>query len=468
MKLRISYFSINLVVAIVCFLRGEVHHEYILIGLLPISFAFCLLTSNTIHILYKKYIGIKLLNIVMWIRYTIMPVLVVFSKDLTGVGIEPQTNSINIALLIMVFEMISVFVVVNIAGKRILLNRKLEQSFEVKETDGKPIVYFIIIMLALAFVLAYPDLLNNFSFIVFNENSTVTSHFMGLDIRIIMIAQMALTCIIVTKMGKLYANNNNNIFYIIALVVCLISIMIFKGENRASIFLSIISTLMILKVAFPQKYKISRNLLIIAGLSSLIFLTLYRIYAVTSWRPEGGSQKINIDFFSQTLQAYISGPRNIAIGLEAMNYFKNEINISTLASDVLIWTGYLGNYISDIFGKPYIGTSYMFNLYLHNFNMHGSGDQIIPMSVQSYAYLGQIGSSFFSILAAYFLVVFDSKICKSNTLDSIYINVLFTTVLSLSMGYNLTIAMMYFFDRYLLFYLVSIGNRKVMSILKEK
>ncbi|GEM_PF-5806211 len=455
---------INFLIALVCFFSLGKHEGYDLIVLLPIIFSLCLILFHNFERLTSRYIGIKIYYYILWIRFALMPLSFTLSLNITGKGIDPISSNIDLAVFIMVIELITSSLIVHSLGESILLKNNLRQDFRVEEVKGRSYVFYFLFVISISLIIIFPRLLDNFSFVTFNESSRTVSYFFGLDSRVLVISKMAFTCISISYLGKLYMKKKKYLLYILALIIGVINIMIFTGENRATIFFTIVPTLLILKTAFPDNEKITKYIILFSGFLILLSLSFYRIFAVTDWRPQGGTLDFSFDYLSKLLQAYLSGPRNIALGLESIKTYKSLIGFETFFSDILIWTGYLGNFLSKTFKITFLGTSYLFNLYIYKGNMYGQGDQIVPLTIQSYAYFGVLGSAIFSMISSYLLVIFDYKICKSKTLNSIYINVMYATVLAMFMGYNISILMLYLFDRYLIFWIFDYINNKFSKV----
>lgn len=444
---------IYIVCCSICVFHPCVVAGYEYLFLLPIVFTFLQFADTKFKVLVKKYIGIKILYITMILRYLILPVCLSLSMKISGVGYNPNPTSVQKATILMIIELIVIYFIVIYFGNKKLLKKKLNQVFLINSINQKPryLSYFVI-MIAIFFIIIHPTLINNFSFASYDGKSEVISFFIGLDVRIIKIALMLIFCIIVEKCRLKYNKTKKILFYIIPLMVGVIQMLVIKGENRATLLIGIISVCVVLIAAFPEMRKKTFLIILVFGGISLIGLSIYRMTAITEWRPSGGEIDLSPSGIGRMLQAYMSGPRSIAQGIEAIEYI--PVGIDTLISDILIWTGYLGNFISKTFNINYIGTSFLFNQYVYRNSLIGQGDQIIPLCIQSYWYFGAIGSTFFSALLAYTVVSFDKKICFSKSLDMVYINTIMAVVSGLMLGYNISIFFLYLFDTYLIYYIV--------------
>ena len=441
-----------LALSIICVFSCSNKEGYELIFLYPFTLVI-VLTFTHIDRLAKKYIGIKILYVTILIKYALLPFCLCFANNLTGVGIEPESHALQIASILQSLELIVVSIVVWYFGKTKLDSRHMMQTFSLREEKTNIrqsyFIEIVLIIIALFFILIHPDLLRNFSFLQYDESTFTVSYFRGMDIRIIQIALMVFFCTIVSVCRKKYIQSGSSVYYIISLIIGVFSMLVIKGENRASLLINIIAVYIVLVAAFPQKRKNISITIFAFGVVALVLLSLYRMLAVTAWRPQGGTLDFSFDGAVRLIQAYLSGPRNVAQGIGATHAYSTSFN--TFISDIFVWSGYIGNSIASIFDIEYLSTSLLFNRFIYGNSALSSGDQIVPLCVQSLWYLGYLGSLLFSALVARLVVKFDELICKSDTLPMIYINTIMAVVTGLMLGYNVTIISMYFMDRYLIF-----------------
>lgn len=444
---------INLIICIICLVKCNNRTGYELLFLFPIALVFVILLPNFRTLAYH-YIGVKILYVTMVIKCCLLPITISFSYDLSGIGDNPSAESLRLATILLAVEIIVVALSIDYFGRKKLINNNLQQTFYILEEkmDRSHLFDYVIIVISILFIVIHPDLMKNFSFAFFDESTYTVSYLRGLDVRLIQISIMIVFCVIVNFCRKRYLKSKNNLIYYLALLIGVFSMLIMKGENRASLLIGIISVVVVLNACFPEMKRKTVGVVATVGLVALISLSLYRMLAVTAWRPQGGTLDFSFSGITKKIEAYLSGPRSVAQGLEAIKIYSSTIE--TLLSDFLIWTGYLGNYISGVLGIEYSGTSILFNRFLYASSMYGEGDQIVPLCVQSIWHFGYIGSMLFSLIASYFLVCFDSLICKADSVSKIYANTMMACVFGLMLGYNVTIISMYFMDRYVIFMII--------------
>lgn len=443
----------SIIVSFVTFFCCLSKQGYELLFLFPATFAATIVLFKPFLTLVKKYTGFKILFAIYCLKYLVLPFSISFSDINKGIGIDPTPSNIRIATLILLMELFVVVAVLSLAGKKFLLAKKRTELFKKGEKyNGSNIGYILVIALAIVLLILHPDLINNFSFINYNSSSKTISYFLGLDIRIVQLSFSLIFIVSTSICAYRYSITRSGFYYYFSLFIGLLTMVVIKGDNRASFLVSILSTLITMIVAFPSNKKKTFISIIIVGGLALVSLSIYRQVTVTDWRPQGGQLSFTFDSISGTLQTYLSGPRLVAQGLGAIQH--QSISFSTIFSDIFIWSGYIGNILSDRFGLVLSGTSYAFNAYLYGESLSGVGDQIVPLSVQSIWYFGFFGALVLPVLISLLLVYFESKFCSSKTYGQLFINAMMVIIFGLFPGYNISILFLYYFDRYLISYLI--------------
>lgn len=443
----VSLIAFNLIVCLISIFGCMRFEGYELMPLYPLALIAVILLPN-FRKLAKNNIGIKVLYLSMWVKYSILPLCISLSNVVAYRGVMPSSDSISKAIILQIIEILVVAIVVETVGRKLLLRYSCEKT---EMRNSTPVVEGAIIMIAIAFLILHPDLISNFSFLVYNENTDAVSYFRGLDVRLIQLAIILAFCIIIRWAKTKSATNS--LYFIVALFVGTLAMLVFKGDNRASLLINIVSVAIVMMSAYPTKKRTIINFIFIIGTTALVLLSLYKIIGVTDWRPDGGSIDLSFEWVARVIQAYLSGPGNVAQGLEAMEVYPGSLK--TFFSDILVWSGYFGNFISEAFGIEYEWTSQFFNMYIYNnTQVSNGGDQIIPMVVQSVWYFGYLGSMIFSAICASLVVVFDRLVKSAKSFSKLYITTMMSVVTGLMLGYNVTIVSMYFFDRYLIFWLI--------------
>ncbi|GAA1370509.1 oligosaccharide repeat unit polymerase [Peribacillus frigoritolerans] len=473
-KIRVLHSAIivfSMIAAVLVSLLSVNLDKYYLIGFLPLTYSILLLIFPKLTVLSTRYIGLGILYVVLFVRYTITPLFIVFTERAgTSLVISHFSNDyLNKAILLMVYELVVCILVVVFVGNKVLLKNKVKFSLTEIQNGRVNFVYIFIITISFLLILFFPSLLNNFQFISIDDSKLNTvSYFKGIDIRILLICKMALYLVLLKFLAYRYnEKNKNNIYFILALLLSFLYICIFTGENRTNIVVDLICVIAALWYCFSTKRKSMLIVISSFGLILLFTISAFRLFAPRAWRPDGGTAEINGSFFVNNLQIYVSGPENVAIGLQSIDIYNNQINLNTFFNDLFVWTGYLGNFLNLNQSNT---TSFIFNLFMNGTDPAGnvSITQIVPMVSQGYAYFGFVGAPLFSVLNCLAIIAFDKFVCKAKSLDLLFVNVFLVVRLSLFLGLNATIILMFVFDKYFQLWFTVKINQLIKIRLKDR
>ena len=453
-----------LIVLIITPFSQHLSKSYLALPLLPISFALTILLTPKFYYLSRNYLGIRIVYIVMFVRYTLMPLLIALSGEISLVnGVLPIDSYIIPSILTMIWELIACVTAIVLVGNK-LLKRKIDVDIDVTANNNRiNVIYGGVVILTLLLIAMHPDLLKNFQFMKVTEATTISiSYYKGLDIRLLLLCKIAAYLMCIKKFSYLYSKNKQMIFYYLSLIASVIYISLYRGDNRTNIVVDIICVLVVLWYSFPKQRKKTVTLIISTGIILFVSVSMYRMFGATSWRPEGATKEFSLSSIARLLQLYISGPSNVAMSLMSSDNFRATTH--TLLNDIFIWTGYLGNALNVNITDT---TTYYFNATVYNHTWKGLSDQIVPMSGQGYFYLGYICAPIFSVITCVWIVWLEKVFRQSKSIDMLLITTFLLTRLSLFMGLNFTIMMMFFFDRYIQMWILVKLNSSV-KLVKNK
>lgn len=457
---------IGIVIAIIT-IPLSFYNNIPVISLLPISVVVYDYYSKSINAVIMKSISVTIFYFVVFLRFVLLPFLISLSGEFYSIGRQPNLNFLNISIILMWIELSIHFIIINYLSRKHLkplLNNKEKKVY----TNRTPKILLFYVFISAAMFLFFPELFKNFKFVFAGIDTETISFFRGLDIRIILFSQILLYVFIIEYFSKKYNRSKNVLYYSFALLIAILNIVIIRNENRASLLINSISTYLILIYAFPNQKRFS----LISGLIGVFVVILY----VSILRNEKYNIQLELSNFSDILrtlqiqlQAYLSGPSYIANGLEQFANGAFFMNIKIMVTDILLWSGYVGNLIFESLNLSTLNTSMIYNSNLYfGLTMYGSGDQIIPLAVQGFAYFHIIGYFIVPLLMPFLMVVFEKKMILSKYLIVKYNYMTMVVVLSLYMGYNLSIIGLYFFDRFIIFGLFIFSGQAIYKIKKGK
>ncbi|WP_409302868.1 O-antigen polymerase [Peribacillus sp. SCS-155] len=466
--LHVAVIIYSMIMAIIISLITFSLNKYYMIGFLPLSFSILLMLFPRFTILATRHIGLGFLYFVMMIRYSIMPLILVIVERMEHSSIGYKSEYLNSAIILMIYELTACVITIVLLGNKLLLNGKVKNEPKVLNKKSTNVVYIIIIAISALLIALFPALLGNFQFFSIDDAKLgAISYFRGLDIRLLIISKMVLYLLLVKYFASKYENNKNIIYYILSLLVSFLFVGIFQGENRTNILVDIICVILVLWYCFYSKRKITIVLISFFGLGMLTAISIFRLFAPRSWRPDGGDTDISLNFLANNLQLYVSGPENVALGVQSVELFNSNINFETLINDLFLWTGYLGNMLSL---DETNSTVYFFNYLFNGVDPTGSVSltQIIPLIIQGYSYFGFVGAPIFSILMCVFVILLDKLIYKTSSIDFVFIYTFMVVRLGLFLGLNITILLMFVFDKYIQLWLAVKMNRIIRISFKKR
>lgn len=448
MKNNIKKIIFNIIILFICSINSIIlfnkisrFNDYRNIYLLPLFFGLTYFWGSGKYIFTNKTIGIKMICLVQMLRYIILPNMMVYSSYYSGYGINPLGESIDIAIMLMIYEIIVISLVINILGKRIfgkLGNDKLDtegikrhNQLKTKEFASS-IVIVIVVAVTVLFLMLKPGAIADINFVVIRENVKVDTDFLTTITRMLFISSKNLLFIVlIIKLARKFRRTTRKRYIYLSYIITLINMCIYLNDNRANILIFGVASLLTLMVSFPEYRKKTIVFCLISVGVLLVTMTVYKNFM--NVLPETSQSLENIKF-TKTLQAYVGGPRSVAQAIEMKKYYISEINLKMFLSDT--FRSFLG--LSKFVEKfSHLSTVKTFNMYIYG--VSNIIDQIIPMIGQGYAYTNFIFAPIFSIIFTILTILYDSKLMRCTKLADVYIYTLVTTVVGLWGIYNINI-----------------------------
>ena len=194
-------------------------------------------------------------------------------------------------------------------------------------------------------------------------------------------------------------------------------------------------------------------------LISVTVSTVFRMLNTTTIIEEDTANNLYDIFLEEaaiiTLDSYLSGPSNVSAALKSSTEFKDKISYVTLINDIIINTNILNQISYRLLDTNLINDRS--SVYLSNIV---SGGRIPPLINSGYVFVGIFFAPFFSVLAIYFMLIFERNYIISKNIFIryawLYIAVRFSFSLGLSIGVLYGLFAAYFMP----FWLISKVNQK--------
>lgn len=410
-SLLISIFT-SLIVAF-CLIMDE-GLRYYLLPLLPITFAL----GNILFISIFKYIFKNIVFLILlstyYIRMVIIPFLMMFSNYSRDGFLITIYSNIDIAIFLIIYEFLFVLLIITIVNKvnfnkKPLISMDLNAIPDISKNGIK--VISIISFFVLAIIIVYPQVLNNYKlFIPTSSEATsewylkylmainsVPPYIFYLTTWLIDILKNIWVLVLIFHLRK--SKMNSLLSLLISISIVLLNAIITSGNTAYSIYYSL-ALLILLAYLYPKMKRIILLLGLIIGIIAV--WGLYIISSISSINNESVLYR-----FSNTIQAYFSGPINVAASIPVAEV----IDINMVIGDFLRSLPIIKVFFVDF---PLTTTAYNEIIYGGN---QFSGGQIIPNIGLGYIYFGILLSPIFSIAFVYFSIKYAEKAVKTIKLE---------------------------------------------------
>ncbi|MCJ0929717.1 oligosaccharide repeat unit polymerase [Virgibacillus halodenitrificans] len=457
--------QLNIILRLFIFLTGifvtfkvinslnELPNTYFLIPLIY-SILIVLFPSMTKYMF--NYIGILALNIGMAIRYLISPLIISYSGIEMSRGIYPFVESYNIAINLMIYEMMAIFLIYQLLYKKFYnINYKRRKDL----IGDNNVCGWLFIILCIGVIIIFPEVMSRYSFVLTAEelkSKELQANIISFVPLLIQLGTLVLTMSFINVIYKYYSKNNKFIFVLISIGVVFIISSFIIGTSRFSVVLPLVTGLYMIYILF-SKYK-----KVVTLISS--FVVLFIILSTTLLKTSTiYSEAVTLkDFFMQlnsNLQLYFSGVTNVAIAAQTSDIY-NSFNLESILSDLFRSIVLLNSFFN--------GTSSAltdFNIVFYNGGL--ARDQILPMIGQGYLYFGFLFAPVFSIISLILLMYFDSKIIRIDSVIEKYIYAYVSLKFGLFMMANFTILLSFLTNYYLILLVIFKINSKLFNKQRE-
>jgi hypothetical protein len=431
----------------------EVSTQYSKVWVLPIAYLFFFLLIKPLRIYLNGNIGMWAINIIMFIRYVIIPyTLTLQNSNIYSFGPEPTTNSYDIAILLMLYELCVIMLVIFFISHRIYIMTNITKN---KVEVTKPVLPLLVFsILSFLYLKQFPGVIapNNL-FIITKDiiGPVIDVQFDGAIVLLAYTAKLSFFLIILQVIIERYQKRNGtsgNLYSLLALLAILGYIGLNTGNQRWGFIIPAIVFMFLIHETFPKQFKIISVIVIPIVIIMFLSISIKKFMWDTT---SSHSISFYINMFTGQLQMYFSGPQLVAQGIETIQQFSSRITASTLIND---FGGSLP-YFSRSFDQLDRINRY-FNMYL--FGNADNTSQIMPMISIGYAYFSVFGAPFFSILCIFLSMVFDIKAKIANDLKYKYVYTYTSLWCALSMGFNTQIVFGWFIQLGILLLIFKIND----------
>lgn len=427
----ISAFIISFVIMVT--VKGQ---PYANIFLLPLSYSIIEMIFNRRVRKKASYTGGFLYQfalIIIYIRFVLTPLSIAITGDFyaqyRGMIVQTSNSSIQLAIFLMIFELVSVYITLYFA--RIYYSKKNDSSISNNtETIKNKVVLLLFLFIVVPIILLIePGLIFPSDLFIIGEEFTKVELDVAYSGILSILSQMVrpiFFLVLMSELKKKYLKNNKKIYSWLSFLVIALFIGMYTGTTRWEfVFAGIIGIYLFksLYIKIPKTLLLSMIILIIMGFFSI---SIYKF----SWAVQSSVnpiRDITFEMFNM-LQDYFSGPRSVANAIDMKNAYTNQIRMTT--------------FLNDFFGSipvisRYIDQSNRLNAYFNIFHYRPVGHTplIVPMLGVGYTYF-MIFPTIFTIICYWLVIKFDYMLKKSKTLEYKYLYLYPGLYLAMAMGFN--------------------------------
>lgn len=401
MKRKVLFINLVLVICILA-LSYEINLEYNLITI--ITFLFFILLSNKLNELSRNSLAILLFKGVLYIRYLIIPILMMFVMvDDNSTIKKVEDTKFLFVNIIFCFEIILIFISFEFINKNIFQSKPITKSFSLKRK-----VYIVLFSILVLFVAINPYALHDFNFIFsikgFNKESGVQSE------GVVGIFTILFLTVITSSVLSLIFNMKAGVLYrcIVSCIVLIPHFLFYMGNSRLSLVIGALAWLMVLVRLYPEyNSKVKFFLISLVGFS----FSIVSMIKITSLMGVG-----TLSDYVFSFNQYFAGYFNIQNIYEMQDYYTIESKFGTLIFD--IFRNVMG--VSLFFDFSDLkSTTEIYNEYIYGHRLYA--DQIVSSPYQAYMIFGFFGHALSILILNALLIFFSRKSCSENNILSSYL-----------------------------------------------
>ncbi|MDF2588405.1 MAG: oligosaccharide repeat unit polymerase [Anaerocolumna sp.] len=401
------------------------HVGYIFLGLLPLTYGFVYFVVYRRRIFQELKIFLTVFAGATFIRFVVMPVLIVYSGFYGGRSIvSPTDDSFKKACLLMIYELVVVALFIEFLERR--RNRVQTNRLTFNMEVAKPknmVIYFIFFGVTLLFGMLFPQSFRLFSFITPNLSGSeylASPPFLeAIVIYMMFTSKHLIFVILLLFFHKHYEKSNKGIYKNLGFLIVILNICLFYGLNRSDLVMPAIASLLLYALLFRDR-NISKYI-IIAVIVYILISVIAESRELASISKDQNQWIDRADF----IQGYFGGVYNVAISIETVDYFPEARNILRALYDTF---------------RPFIG----FNVLLKGVDMEATNaffnrriwfgtlySQITPMVGQGFIHFGFILAPILDLFVIYIAYILEIWLYKKRRVEIIY----FFSICLIRMGF---------------------------------
>lgn len=387
-------------------LISETANGYQFLPWIPLVYCLLFLFNSKIHYYSKQHYGMFILNIIMFIRYTVASFFIVLNQDFGRPpykGITPSTSSCKLAIIYMIIELITIFMIIILFSDKIYKKTSVKEKKEINKKGLKVILPIFLGIGAILALLNFHSFLPDFSTFM-NESYTADTQIEtnGVLEIIFFSFKMIMMGLCIEMFIKKYNENKKFRYILFSYLTIVIYIILNTSASRINMILPFLFFILLTKNIFGKKGVLLFSGSVIVLIFFVLTITIYK----NSWLFT--SNNYSLSYFSKVLtsqiQEYTSNIRPIAQGIESSKVYRNSISGTTFVND-FIGSIPIINHFTDETNRSNV----YYNAYILN-NNGKTTPLIMPLASISASFFSPAFCSVLTAICILLLMIIDRKI----------------------------------------------------------
>lgn len=435
--------------------------RYWIMWLLPLTYLFVKKIIDIAAGHRRNEFGYKIIKLVMFFRYVCTPILVIASEFYGGYGFEPSENTITLAIVLMVYELVSVGVAIYIYNRVQISHKNLEtiKSYTgaVQEKCIGLWIYTIIALVILVSIDVRLVIPNNLLIINSElENANINT---GIENMVLILRNTFRVILAVLLLNTIknsgFKERTKAVFSVITMIII---IAMHTSTGRWDLLILSIVGINLLMSLYPRDSKMIAGVLILIMIIALTSATIYKFWGYTSSEIFSDNFMLGeiIHSISMQFQAYFSGPRNVGLAIDMSEGL--NVEFSWLINDIL---GSLP--VFSRFFDQELRFNLLYNQYIYSNNIIA---QIIPMVGIGYSVFGLILAPIITVIFELLVLKLNDIYMKRTGIFDKYLLLYMMTYTAMCMGLNIQIITNKYYALFLPSIFLILINRQITNTKK--
>ncbi len=397
-------------------------------------------------------ISLSALHAVLYWRYVIVPVAIVLLRAYSGAGPDPSSDSMILAVVLMLYEMLAISLTVRLFGPSLLGRGEQESLRYTALPASAQIVLLLLVVGGVAVAVTFPQVRQ-----IYNLSSNLPvqhelqSSLWGLLLLVVDWAKLLCGLLIVVHCKYRYDQTHRVRYVIYSFIAFLPSVLIISRTSRNSILFPAAAMILLMSQLYPRH----RKRLVLAGFvcvaAVIALVTLAKNFGIGV--DEGRAPTTASERIPSFLQAYGCTVRDVALSAEIAPMIRAGERLPLIISDIFASVPLLDRMTDQSNTSTALYNQRIYGWFL-------ARDQIVPLVSQGYLHFSLFGAPTYTVVFLVIAMALDRRARRARHAEFYYIYTLAALRLATSSALaNATIVVAAVCASYLPMYVILRLNR---------